>query len=126
MLDSKRPWLQDPVGSNPNGEQARKPSGKGDRFNQHHAFVVATMRTLNRTEALVWNALWDFTDARTGLVALSHTALAELVGCHRRTAIRAVQSLMKKGLVKRTKKGSNLTNLSSVYQVCPTAKAEKG
>ena len=107
-------------------EKPKRTGGKGDRFAQHHAFVVATMRTLNRTETKVWCALWDFTDARTGLGSLSFNTLAELAGCNRRNARKAVKSLIGKGLVEQVKKGNNLTHQSSVYRVRPTAKAEKG
>ena len=90
------------------------------RFQDHHTFIVATQRTLNRTEALAWLTLWDYTNAKTGLCQLSYKALSEQIGCSSRAIQDAIKGLMKRGLVKRLRKGSKTTHESAVYQVIST------
>jgi hypothetical protein len=139
MSDPNRPWLQDPVRlptktddnskpflpegqSGPTAQKPKQPSGKRDRFRIHRAFIDDTQRTLTGLECQIWETLWDYTDADTGLVSLSFNTLAELVGCNLRNARRALKSLIGKGLAKQVKKGNNLTHQASVYRVYATAK----
>ncbi len=107
--------------------EVQKPKGgKGDAFAEINAFAWITKQSLNNSETGVWLSLWTRTDRKTGLAKVSLNLMSRDAGCSQRAAIYAVQSLMKKGLVKRVSKGSNLTNQPSVYRVYPTAKAEKG
>jgi hypothetical protein len=77
----------------------RKPlNGKvGDRFGVLNAFVDVSMRKLNRGEIAVWLVL--FRDTRDGIAQTSQADIARRCGISDRTVRRAIERLVKHGLL---------------------------
>jgi hypothetical protein len=90
-----------------------------DRFGAINSFVDVTLRSLTRTEALVWVVLWR--DTRHGLARTSYAGLARTSGCRRATVGIALRSLREKGLLEVVRRGgkgqgSNVYRLRSVVE----------
>jgi hypothetical protein len=96
-----------------------KPQGKNvtaDRFRVLNAFVDCTAATLTRPEVLTWLILYR--DVRDGSARTSASNIANRGGFSRRTAIRAISSLVDKGLLKVVYKGG-IHKGASRYAVQP-------
>ena len=101
----------------PPGRRVPRKRHTADRFGEINSFVDVTMRSLTRTEALVWFVLWR--DSRHGLARTSYASLARTCGCRRATVGVALQTLREKGLVQVVRqggkgRGSNVYRLRSV------------
>jgi hypothetical protein len=117
-----KPWLNHAKADTKTPKPS--PNKHKGRFQEINAFAQATQRKLSRSELGVWLVLWTRTDAKTGLAKVSLNTMARETGCSQRMAQYAVKSLIKKGLLERVSKGSNLTNTPSVYRTHATMKDE--
>lgn len=89
------------------------------RFYDLNNFVDISMRDLTRAEIATWLALYR--SARERVVRLSREQIATASGCSVKAVGVALQSLVEKGLVRQTRKGS-LNRGPSVYQIRGAAK----
>ena len=92
-----------------------RPKSKG-RFEMLNMFVDSTMRTLKPNDAKLWLALFRETKPN-GFAQISKSQLATLAGVSIDTVKRGINRLMKSGLLKVIRKGSNLTGESNVYRI---------
>lgn len=110
--------------STTNGKGSDKPKGSkskatGDRFGTINAFVDFTLASLTRNEAAVWLVLWRDTKNETARTAQAD--IARRAGIGRRTVVRIVAKLERKGLLQTVHQGG-LNRGMSVYRVLPLAK----
>ncbi len=100
---------------------SQKPKSKatGDRFGTINAFVDFTLGSLTRNEAAVWLVLWRDTKNETARTAQAD--IARRAGIGRRTVVRIVAKLERKGLLQTVHQGG-LNRGMSVYRVLPLAK----
>lgn len=108
-----------PSAGGPKGKPRRgKARGGGaGRFRTINDFADFTLRELDRAEIAVWLLLWR--DTRPdGLARTAQSDLARRAGINRRTAVRAVKSLRRRGLLTRVYRGG-LNRGMSVYRVHP-------
>ena len=112
----------------PTGDQDGKAKSKakrksGDRFAVLNAFVDFTAASLPRAELLVWFTL--FRDTKPdGLARTSQIDLARRAGLSARTVVRAIASLVRRGLLKIVHRGGLRRGVSS-YRVLPLTKPPK-
>jgi|688.fasta_scaffold57168_3 hypothetical protein len=109
-----------PPGRKDGKRSPRRSQRHPGRFAAINAFVDASMSTLPRASALVWVALWRF--ERDGVTRIAVAALARLVGCCKRQAIRAIARLVDDGLVEVVYQGGKDAGVS-VYRVTPVSPA---
>lgn len=102
--------------STKNKPKGPKHKSTGDRFSTINVFVDFTLGDLKRNEIAVWLLLWR--DERDGLSRTSMADMARRLKIDRRTAIRAVGQLQKRGLLQVVFKGS-LNQGPSTYRVKP-------
>jgi hypothetical protein len=96
--------------------QSRKVSAR--RFELLNAFWdEGTARTLTRTEAMVWLALYRHARPDRS-VCVSHQTLAKMIGSRRETAYRAVCRLKNKRLLKLVRRGGPNAG-PNVYRLRP-------
>lgn len=113
-----------PIGDQADGKQKSKAKKKaGDRFAVLNAFVDFTAGSLPRAELLVWFAL--FRDTKPdGLARTSQADLARRAGLSARTVVRAIASLVRRGLLKIAYQGGLRRGVSS-YRVLPLTRPPK-
>ena len=107
--------------STANSKASEKPKGPKskmteDRFVTINAFVDFSLGSLTRSETAVWLILWR--DERDGFSRTSMADMARRLKIDRRTAIRAVGQLQKRGLLEIIIKGT-LNRGPSTYRVKP-------
>lgn len=107
-----------PMNRPPESSSQRKPAkGKsGDRFKVLNSFIDFTLRSLRRNEAAAWLVLYR--DTKGGTARTSIADIARRSGTATRTAIRAVASLERRGLLRIVHRGG-LGRGVSVYRVLP-------
>lgn len=93
-------------------------SRAAERFNEINTFLDVTGRTLPRAALLCWLLLWR--DSRNGIARTAISDMARRAGCDKRTALRAVRTLVERGLVKVIRKGGLGRGLST-YKVTPVS-----
>lgn len=77
----------------------------GNRFKALNEFVDSTQRELSRSEMAVWFTLYR--DTRPdGIARTSHDYLARRAGISTRQVSRAIDSLARRSLLKRVRRGS--------------------
>ena len=113
-----------PRSATSNSKTGEKPGGPkfkatGDRFGTINAFVDFTLGSLTRNEAAVWLVLWRDTKNETARTAQAD--IARRAGIGRRTVVRIVAKLERKGLLQTVHQGG-LNRGMSVYRVLPLAK----
>lgn len=106
-----------PMKDEPKG---RKSKTNGNRFATINNFVDFTLGNLQRNETAVWLMLWR--DERDGISRTSMAEIGRRLKIDRRTAIRAVGRLEKRGLLEIVVKGS-LNRGPSMYRVKPLERA---
>ncbi len=97
---------------------ATRSSRAAERFDQINTFLDVTGRTLPRAALLCWLTLWR--DSRNGIARTAITDMARRAGCDKRTALRAVRTLVERGLVTVIRKGGLGRGLST-YKVTPVS-----
>ena len=101
-------------------EKPKRPKEAGDRFATINAFVDFTLGGLTRNEAAVWLVLWR--DTKDGTARTAQSDIARRAGVGRRTAVRMIDSLTTKGLLRTVHRGG-LNRGMNVYRVLPLAKS---
>ena len=96
-----------------------KKRATAERFGVINAFVDFTFRSLTRNETAVWLVLWR--DTKGGTARTSQTDLARRAGIGRRTAVRIINKLESKGLLRIVHRGG-LNRGMNVYRVLPLEK----
>lgn len=94
---------------------ARRSRRRSGRFAVLNGFVDGVMGTLPRAAALVWVCLWRDTKP-DGLARTAVTDMARRVGGDRRTVLRALRLLGKRGLLDVVRRGG-LGRGPSTYRV---------
>ena len=95
----------------------------GSRWQTLNSYADFTLRSLNRAEGFVWLVLFRETKP-DGIATASVDWLAEQIGAHRSTVLRAIKGLAKAGLLTVVRRGS-LRRGPSKYRVIPLAKQTK-
>ena len=102
---------------NPVGKRKKNPQGAG-RFADMNAFVDQTMASLTRAEIATWFALFRFNQSKSGTSRASVETIAQRAGTSKRHTMKAIASLMERGLVERVVTGG-INRGSSVYRGNP-------
>ena len=105
--------------STPNKAKGSAKRAAALRFEILNAFVDWTMADLSRAEMAVWLVLYR--DTKNNAAKTGMSDLARRAGCDRRTVVRAVASLKKRGILKTLHKGG-LNRGPSSYRVRPLVK----
>jgi hypothetical protein len=104
-----------PTGRKRGRAPVRRSRRHSNRFAMFNGFVDGTMATLPRAAALTWFCLWRDTKP-DGLARAAINDLARRVGCDRRSVIRALTLLKKRGLIEVVQRGG-LGRGVSTYRV---------
>jgi predicted DNA-binding transcriptional regulator len=118
-MEPRRPRPIRHDATEPDGTQRKgsaKRTGAGQRFKTLNAFVDVSMRDLRRNEIAVWLILWR--DTRDGISRTSQTDIARRAGITKRTVIRVVGRLERKGLLRIIRRGG-INSGPSTYRVQP-------
>jgi predicted DNA-binding transcriptional regulator len=118
-MEPRRPRPIRHDATEPDGTQRKgsaKRTGAGQRFKVVNTFVDFTLRTLRRNEIAVWLILWR--DTRDGISRTSQTDIARRAGITKRTVIRVVGRLERKGLLRIVRRGG-MNSGPSTYRVQP-------
>ena len=102
--------------NNSKAEKPKRTKATAERFAVINAFVDFTFRSLTRNETAVWLVLWR--DTKGGTARTSQTDLARRAGIGRRTAVRIINKLESKGLLRIVHRGG-LNRGMNVYRVLP-------
>ena len=109
-----------PLASKANGEAGRKPAqaslASKAKWHTYNDFVDNVAPSLDPVEALVWFQMFRRMDATTGLAKMALAALSDRLGRSERTIIRAVDRLLRLGVLERVTRGSRQGG-GSVYRL---------
>jgi DNA-binding transcriptional ArsR family regulator len=104
-----------PAGRKGGKTHARRPRRRSGRFDTVNGFVDGVMGTLPRAAALTWVCLWRDTKP-DGLARAAVADMARRIGGDRRTVLRALRLLGKRGLLDVVRRGG-LGRGPSTYRV---------
>jgi hypothetical protein len=110
--------MSEPILNGPPRTTSQRRKASAQRFELLNAFWdKGTARTLTRTEALVWLALYRHARPDRSVCA-SHQTIANMIGIRRETAYRAVCRLRQKRLLKLERRGGP-DQRPNVYKLLP-------
>ncbi len=101
-----------------------RPKGKSGRFAILNTFLDFTLATLGRNEIAVWLLLYRDTKPE-GTARTSIADLARRAGVSKRTALRNVAALERRGLLRIVHRGG-LNRGLSIYRVLPLVRESTG
>lgn len=90
--------------------------GSQSKWHTYNDFIDGVAPSLDPVESLVWFHIFRRMDAATGLAQMALAALADRLGRSERTVIRAVDKLLRLGVLERVTRGSRQGG-GSVYRV---------
>jgi hypothetical protein len=108
----------------PNASAGRKGSGRREgrlpKFSQSEAFAPWGVR-LPRLDSAVWRVMWDIQPGDGGVFFASHGEIARRLQLPkgRPNIVRAVQRLIRHGLLVQERKGCSRTRKASEYRIPP-------
>lgn len=102
----------------PRARGAAAGGAAADRFQAINSFVDDIARHLSPLEVAVWVVLWRRADARSNVAEISVEAIADKLGVSGRSVQRAVQWLLRVGLMERLLRGTRQAGVSR-YRVEP-------
>jgi len=108
----------------PNASAGRKGGGKREgrlpKFSQSEAFAPWGVR-LHRLDSAVWRVMWDIQPGDGGVFFASHGEIARRLQLPkgRPNIVKAVQRLIRHGLLVQERKGCSRTRKASEYRIPP-------
>lgn len=108
--------VNDRIGTAVKKKTAKSSSASTSKWHTYNDFVDTVSPQLDPVESLVWFHIFRRTDASTGMAKMALAALAERTGRSERTVIRAVDKLLRLGVLERVVRGSRQGG-GSVYKL---------
>lgn len=98
-------------------DKSKKPSFKNqsERFSTHSNMAKNVGLTLTEGESNLYYVIWDF--VKNGEASISYTELGRLTNKSPITIKQRMKVLMKRKIIIRITKGSNITHTASVYRM---------